>query len=191
MARSLKETMETIWNPSYSEDVYHIFLFFRSFFLFNKKLLPEHPQPSNIVPQRDNHRNRFLLPSSRHFLPVKCLMWSATPDRRISADRVLSIYNGVDSEAALTSMVISEAGSHLLLYSWPARFPFFFGHGLTIIIKNVTRDPRLSFHSYGHGLCFITALFGLAHSFFFSVGFRTAQRNRVRDGKAKSVYNQT
>ena len=57
---------------------------------------------------------------------LKCLMQIGFPARRIPSDCVSSIYNGVYSAAAVTSMAISVAGSHLLLYSRPAQFPFCF-----------------------------------------------------------------
>ncbi len=89
--------------------VYHIFLFLG---FFNKTAEPCH------IRALKGQSYKWLSDAIKQTHSTRTfLMQSGVPNCRISPDCVLCIYNGVNSEAALTSMVISVAGSHLLLYS--------------------------------------------------------------------------
>lgn len=102
------------------------------------------------------------------------LMWSGVPDCRISSDCVFSIYNRVNSEAALTSMMISVSGSHLLLYSWLARFSFLF------LAIHLTLFFSKSFFLTGCDFDSQQLILGWHFVFcFFPVGLRTAHRKET------------
>lgn len=147
---------------------------------------PKTHLPSNIVPWRDNHIKGFLMPSVRRFLlwvSVHFVMQSGVPACRISSDCVLPIYDGVNSEAALTSKVISVAGSHLLLYSWLAQFPLC--PGLT------EWDSRLSPLSISlAGTLIHNSSFWVGTLFSAGLGRHTGRKRGKFRWKAKSVYNQ-